>query len=105
QPRSVALMTAARITALRPGASPPPVEMAMRRVWVLMAFPFRFCAVEDDSIGLRREGAGMSGKYATFTNMTDYMGLEAQLSDEARQVRETARAFVNKEVLPVIEGH
>ena len=32
QPRLIADSTAARMTALRPGASPPPVEMAMRMI-------------------------------------------------------------------------
>ena len=36
QPRLMAESTAARMTALRPGASPPPVEIAMR-IWL---FPF-----------------------------------------------------------------
>ncbi len=47
----------------------------------------------------------MSGAYANFTHMTDYMALEALLTDEERMVRETARDFVNREVLPVIERH
>ena len=47
----------------------------------------------------------MAGAYATFTHMTDYLGLEAQFSDEERLVRKTAREFVNKEVLPIIERH
>ncbi|BDU74274.1 acyl-CoA dehydrogenase family protein [Mesoterricola silvestris] len=47
----------------------------------------------------------MSGAYANFTHMTDYMGLEGLLTDEERMVRETAREFVNREVLPIIEGH
>jgi glutaryl-CoA dehydrogenase len=37
--------------------------------------------------------------------MTDYLGLEALLTEEARMVRRTARDFVNREVLPVIEQH
>jgi glutaryl-CoA dehydrogenase len=37
--------------------------------------------------------------------MTDYLGLEALLSEEERMVRATARDFVNREVLPVIEQH
>ncbi len=47
----------------------------------------------------------MAGAYANFTHMTDYMGLEALLTEEERMVRETAREFVNREVLPIIEGH
>ena len=47
----------------------------------------------------------MSGAYATMTHMTDYMGMEAQLTDEERMVRKTARDFVNREVLPIIEKH
>ena len=43
--------------------------------------------------------------YATFTHMTDYMGIEAQFTDEERLVRKTAREFVNREVLPIIEQH
>jgi glutaryl-CoA dehydrogenase len=35
--------------------------------------------------------------------MTDYMGLEGLLSPEALLVRKTARDFVNREVLPIIE--
>jgi glutaryl-CoA dehydrogenase len=37
--------------------------------------------------------------------MTDYLGLEALLSEVERMVRATARDFVNREVLPVIEQH
>lgn len=47
----------------------------------------------------------MSGAYAKFTHMTDYMALEGLLTDEERMVRETAREFVNREVLPIIEHH
>ncbi len=47
----------------------------------------------------------MSGAYANFTHMTDYMALEGLLTDEERMVRETAREFVNREVLPIIERH
>lgn len=47
----------------------------------------------------------MAGAYATFTHMTDYLGLEAQFTDEERMVRATAREFVNHEVLPIIEQH
>lgn len=42
---------------------------------------------------------------ATGTEMTDYMGLQGLLTDEERLVRETARQFVNEEVLPIIEEH
>jgi glutaryl-CoA dehydrogenase len=37
--------------------------------------------------------------------MTDYLGLESLFSEEARMVRRTAREFVNREVLPIIEQH
>jgi len=47
----------------------------------------------------------MSGAYANFTHMTDYMGLEGLLTEDERMVRETAREFVNGEVLPIIEQH
>jgi len=47
----------------------------------------------------------MSGAYANFTHMTDFMGLEGLLSEEERMVRAAAREFVNREVLPVIEAH
>lgn len=47
----------------------------------------------------------MPGAYAGFTHFTDYMGLEALLTDEERMVREAARDFVNAEVLPIIERH
>ncbi|MFO0581636.1 MAG: acyl-CoA dehydrogenase family protein [Anaeromyxobacter sp.] len=42
---------------------------------------------------------------ATSTELTDYMGFQALLSEEERMVRKEARAFVNAEVLPVIEEH
>jgi glutaryl-CoA dehydrogenase len=42
---------------------------------------------------------------ATGTEITDYMGLQGLLTDEERLVRETARKFVNEEVLPIIEEH
>ncbi|MGA2080751.1 MAG: acyl-CoA dehydrogenase family protein [Holophaga sp.] len=45
------------------------------------------------------------GTQATVTHMTDYMGIEALLSEEALLVRKTARDFVNREVLPIIERH
>jgi glutaryl-CoA dehydrogenase len=38
-------------------------------------------------------------------DMTDFMGIQELLTDEERMVREQARAFVNAEVLPVIEAH
>jgi glutaryl-CoA dehydrogenase len=47
----------------------------------------------------------MGGSQANVTQMTDYMALEGLLSEEARMVRRTAREFVNREVLPVIEAH
>jgi glutaryl-CoA dehydrogenase len=47
----------------------------------------------------------MSGNQANTTTFTDYMAIEELLSEEARMVRKTARDFVNKEVLPVIEAH
>jgi glutaryl-CoA dehydrogenase len=42
---------------------------------------------------------------ATSTEITDYMGFQALLSEEERMVRQGARAFVNAEVLPIIEHH
>ncbi|HLO26919.1 MAG TPA: acyl-CoA dehydrogenase family protein [Geobacteraceae bacterium] len=39
------------------------------------------------------------------TELTDYMGFQGLLSDEEKLVRETARKFVNDEVLPIIEEH
>ena len=47
----------------------------------------------------------MAGAYATFTHITDYMGFEGLLTGEERMIRETARRFVNTEVLPIIEKH
>ena len=47
----------------------------------------------------------MSGSQATINAFTDYMGIEALLSEETRMVRKTARDFVNREVLPIIEQH
>jgi glutaryl-CoA dehydrogenase len=47
----------------------------------------------------------MAGSTAGFTHMTDYLGLEGQFTDEERLVRKTARDFVNREVLPIIEAH
>lgn len=34
------------------------------------------------------------------TELTDYMGFQGLLTDEEKLVRETARKFVNAEVLP-----
>jgi len=45
------------------------------------------------------------GAQANVTHMTDYMGIEALLPEEALLVRKTARDFVNREVLPIIEKH
>ncbi len=39
------------------------------------------------------------------TELTDYMGFQGLLTDEEKLVRETARKFVNEEVLPIIEEH
>lgn len=39
------------------------------------------------------------------TEVTDYMGLRALFSDEEKLVQQTAREFVNKEVLPIIDSH
>jgi len=39
------------------------------------------------------------------TELTDYMGFQELLSPEERLVRETARQFVNGEVLPIIDRH
>ena len=39
------------------------------------------------------------------TELTDYMGFQGLLTDEEKLVRETARRFVNDEVLPIIEEH
>ncbi len=39
------------------------------------------------------------------SEITDYMGFQALLTEEERMVREQARAFVNAEVLPIIEEH
>lgn len=37
------------------------------------------------------------------TEMTDYMGLQSLLTDEEKLVRQTARKFVNEQVLPIID--
>jgi glutaryl-CoA dehydrogenase len=42
---------------------------------------------------------------ASTTELTDYMGFQALLTDEERMVRQQARAFVNAEILPIIEQH
>ena len=39
------------------------------------------------------------------TELTDYMGFQGLLTDEEKLVRETARRFVNDEVLPIIDDH
>jgi glutaryl-CoA dehydrogenase len=39
------------------------------------------------------------------SELTDFMGFQALLTDEERLVRQGARAFVNAEVLPIIEAH
>ena len=42
---------------------------------------------------------------ASTTELTDYMGFQDLLTDEERLVRQQARAFVNAELLPIIEAH
>jgi len=42
---------------------------------------------------------------ATGTEITDFMGFQVLLTAEEKLVRETARKFVNEEVLPIIEEH
>jgi glutaryl-CoA dehydrogenase len=42
---------------------------------------------------------------ASTTELTDYMGFQELLTDEERLVRQQARAFVNAEILPIIEQH
>lgn len=37
------------------------------------------------------------------TEITDYMGFQRQLTDEEKMVRETARKFVNEQVMPIID--
>ncbi len=49
--------------------------------------------------------AASASSSASSRELTDFMGLVAQLSEEERMVREGARQFVNAEVLPVIEAH
>ncbi|MBM1001407.1 MAG: acyl-CoA dehydrogenase family protein, partial [Desulfofustis sp. PB-SRB1] len=41
----------------------------------------------------------------TSPHLTDFLDIEADLSDEERLVRQTAREFVNEKVLPVIDAH
>jgi glutaryl-CoA dehydrogenase len=47
----------------------------------------------------------MTGAHAQSTHLTDFMGLEGLLAEEERMARESAREFVNREVLPIIEAH
>jgi hypothetical protein len=37
--------------------------------------------------------------------LTDYMGFQELLTDEEKRVRETARNFVNDNVIPIIDEH
>ena len=39
------------------------------------------------------------------TEITDYMGLRGLLSDEEKLVQQTAREFVNREVIPIIDSY
>ena len=39
------------------------------------------------------------------TEITDYMDLRELFSDEEKLVQQTAREFVNKEVMPIIDQH
>ncbi|BDD88324.1 acyl-CoA dehydrogenase family protein [Desulfofustis limnaeus] len=39
------------------------------------------------------------------TELTDFMGFQELLEEEERLVRQTARAFVNEQVLPIIDQH
>lgn len=41
----------------------------------------------------------------TITELTDYMSFMALLDDEEKLVRQTARTFVNEQVLPIIDGY
>ncbi len=41
----------------------------------------------------------------SITELTDYMAFQGLLSDEEKLVRETARQFINDEVLPIIDQH
>ena len=40
----------------------------------------------------------------TTSEFTDYMKISTLLDDEEKLVRETARSFVNEQVLSIIEG-
>jgi len=42
---------------------------------------------------------------ASSNEITDYMGFQDLLTEEERMVRKQARAFVNAEILPIIEAH
>lgn len=39
------------------------------------------------------------------TDMTDFMGLQNQLTDEEKLVRETARQFVNDQIMSIVDEH
>ena len=41
----------------------------------------------------------------TVTELTDYMNFQDLLEDEEKLVRETARTFVNEQVIPIIDKH
>jgi glutaryl-CoA dehydrogenase len=41
----------------------------------------------------------------TTTELTDYMGFQGLLGDEEKLVRQTARRFVNEQVLPIIDDY
>ena len=41
----------------------------------------------------------------TTTELTDYMGFQGLLGDEEKLVRQTARRFVNEQVLPIIDEY
>ena len=41
----------------------------------------------------------------TSTELTDYMGFQGLLGDEEKLVRQTARRFVNEQVLPIIDDY
>ena len=45
----------------------------------------------------------MAHASSTARDLTDFMGFQELLTDEELAVREQARAFVNSEVLPVVE--
>jgi glutaryl-CoA dehydrogenase len=42
---------------------------------------------------------------ASSLELTDYMGFQELLTEEERMVRQQARAFVNAEILPIVEAH